>query len=114
MEEIYLAVDSSPSRPLENDQLSSGSPQPRYPEPPPGPATRGEKIWASPSLSPSTGPEGIKSSTQSEAPLESPSAPGPGSGVVASARVDSLLEPGPCGGPCLENAIRRSSPAQRD
>ena len=59
MEEIHLAVDSSPSRPLEYDQLSSGSPQPRYPESPPSPAAGGEKIWASPSLAPSTGPEGI-------------------------------------------------------
>ena len=101
MEEIYLAVDSSPSRPLEHDQLSSGSPQPRYPEPPSGLAAGGEKIWASPSPSPSTGPEGIESSAQSEAPLESPYARGPGLGVVASVRVDSLLEPGPCGGPCL-------------
>ena len=46
MEEIYVAVDSSPSRPLEYDQLSSGSPQPRYPEPPSGPTAGGEKIWA--------------------------------------------------------------------
>ena len=59
MEEIYLAVNSSPSRPLEYEQLSSGSPQPPDPEPPPSPAAGGEKIWASPSLSPSTGPEGI-------------------------------------------------------
>ena len=114
MEEIYLELDSSLSRAQEHDYLSSGSPQPRYPEPPPGPAAGGEKIWASPSLAPSTGPEGIESSSLSGAPLEIPCARGPGSGVVASARVDSLLEPGPCGGPCPRNAIGRSSPAQRD
>ena len=115
MEEIYLAVDSSPSRPLEHEYpLSSGSPQPRYPEPPPGPTTGGEKIWASPLLSPSTGPEGIESSALSGVPLESPCARGPGSGVVVSTRVDSQLEPGPYDGPCPRSVIGRSSPAQRD
>ena len=87
MEEIYLAVNSSPSQPLEHEYHLCGSPLPRYPEPPPSPTDGGEKIWASPSLSPSIGPEGIESSAQSEAHLESPSARGPGSGVVVSARV---------------------------
>ena len=36
MEEIYLALDSSPSRPQEHEHLSSGSPLPPRPVPPPG------------------------------------------------------------------------------
>ena len=43
MEEIYLALDSSPSRPQELEHLSSGSPLP-----PPGPAAGGEKKSTSP------------------------------------------------------------------
>ena len=48
MEEIYLALNSSPSRPQEHDHLSSGSPLPPHPEPPPSPAAGGEKKSASP------------------------------------------------------------------
>ena len=48
MEEIYLALDSSPSRPQKHDHLSSGSPLPSHPVPPPGPAARLEKKSASP------------------------------------------------------------------
>ena len=59
LEEIYLELDSSPSRAQKHDYLSYESPLPPGPVPPPGPATGGEKIWASPSLAPSTGPEGI-------------------------------------------------------
>ena len=43
MEEIYLALDSSPSQPQEHEHLSSGSPLPQDPVPPPGPAVGGEK-----------------------------------------------------------------------
>ena len=109
-----MELDSSLPRAQGHDYLSCGSPMPPDPVPPPGPAAGGEKIWASPSLSPSTGPAGIESSAQSEAPLESPCARGHGSGVVASEVEDSQLELGPYGGPCLQNASRRSSPAQRD
>ena len=38
MEEIYLALDSSLSRPQKHEHLSSGSPLPQDPVPPPGPA----------------------------------------------------------------------------
>ena len=48
------------------------------------------------------------------APPKSLSAREPGSGVVASIVEDSQLEPGPNDGPFLQNASRRSSPAQRD
>ena len=48
MEEIYLALDSSPSRPQEHEHLSSESPLAPPPVPPPGPAARGEKRSASP------------------------------------------------------------------
>ena len=48
MEEIYLALDSSPSRPQEHDHLSSGSPLPPHPVTPPGPTAGGEKKSASP------------------------------------------------------------------
>ena len=48
MEEIYLALDSSPSRPQEQDHLSSGSPLPQDPVPPPGPAVGGKKRSESP------------------------------------------------------------------
>ena len=48
MEEIYLALDPSPSRPQEHDHLSSGSPLPLDPVPPPSPAAGGEKKSASP------------------------------------------------------------------
>ena len=44
MEEIYLALDSSPSRPQEHDHLSSVSPLTQDPVPPPGPAAGEEKI----------------------------------------------------------------------
>ena len=43
MEEIYVALDSSPSRPQEHEHLSSRSPLPPHPVPPPGPATGREK-----------------------------------------------------------------------
>ena len=48
MEEKYLALDSSPSRPQEHEHLSSGSPLPLRPVRPPGPAAGGEKRSASP------------------------------------------------------------------
>ena len=48
MEEIYLALDSSPSRPQEHDHLSSGSPLPPHLVPPPSPTVGGEKKSASP------------------------------------------------------------------
>ena len=114
MEGTNVELDSSLPRAQGHDYLSCGSPLPPDPVPPPGLAAGGEKIWASPSLSPSTGPEGIESSAQSGAPLESPSARGHGSGVVASAVEDSQLEPDPYGGPCPRSVIGRSSPAQRD
>ena len=59
MEETYPELDSSAPRAQEHDYLSYGSPLPPGPVPPSGPATGGEKIWASPSLAPLTGPEGI-------------------------------------------------------
>ena len=43
MEEINLALGSSPSLPREQDHLSSGSPLPPHPVPPPGPTAGGEK-----------------------------------------------------------------------
>ena len=43
MEEIYLALDSSPSQPQEHEHLSSGSPLPQDPLRPPSPAVGGEK-----------------------------------------------------------------------
>ena len=48
MEEIYLALDSSPSRPLEHEHISYGSPLSQDPVPPPCPATEGEKRSTSP------------------------------------------------------------------
>ena len=48
MEEKYLALDSSPSRPQEHEHLSSRSPLPPRPIPPSGPAAGGEKRSASP------------------------------------------------------------------
>ena len=47
MEEIYLEMDSSLTRPQEHEHLFSGSPLPPRPVPPPCPATGGEKISAS-------------------------------------------------------------------
>ena len=44
MEEIYLELDSSPSRVQKHDYLSYENPLPLYLVPPPGPAARGEKI----------------------------------------------------------------------
>ena len=43
MEEIYLALDSSPSLPREQDHLFSVNPLPPHPVPPPGPTAGGEK-----------------------------------------------------------------------
>ena len=61
MEEINLVLGSLPSLPppREQDHLSSGSPLPPHPVPPPGPAAGGEKKLASPWLAPWSGPEGI-------------------------------------------------------
>ena len=59
MEENDLAVDSSTPRAQGHDYLPYESAPPLAPVPPHGPAVGGEKIWASPSLAPSTGPEGI-------------------------------------------------------
>ena len=100
MKEICLERESSPPQPLEHEYHLCGGPLTPGPVPPPGPVAGGEKIWASPSLSPSTGPEGIESSSLSGALPESPSARGPGIIVSASAVEDSQLEPGPYGGPC--------------
>ena len=44
MEEIYLELDSSPSRAQKHDYLSYESPLPPGPVPPPGPAAGGGKI----------------------------------------------------------------------
>ena len=48
MEGTNLAPDSSPPLPQEQDHLSSGSPLPLYPVPPPGPTAEEEKKSASP------------------------------------------------------------------
>ena len=48
MEEIYLALGSSLSRPQEYEHLSAGNPLPPRPVPPPSSAARGEKRSASP------------------------------------------------------------------
>ena len=48
MEEIYLALESSPSRPQEHEHLSSESPLAPRSVPPPGPTAGGEKRSASP------------------------------------------------------------------
>ena len=48
MEEIYLVLDSSPSRPQEHEHLSFRSPLSPHPVPLPGPAAGGEKKSASP------------------------------------------------------------------
>ena len=48
MEEIYLALGSSLSRPKEHEHLSSASPLPPRPVPPLGLAAGGEKKSASP------------------------------------------------------------------
>ena len=94
--------------------LDSALPRAQGLEPPPGPAAGGEKIHAWSLLAPSTKLEGIESSSLSGAPPENPSVRRPGIVVSASAVEDSRLEPGPFGGPFLQNASRRSSPAQRD
>ena len=59
MEETCPELDSSTPRAQGHDHLSYGSPLPPGPVPPHGPAAGGEKIWASPSLAPSTVTEGI-------------------------------------------------------
>ena len=59
MEETCPELDSSAPRAQGHDYLPYESALPLDPEPPLGPAVGGEKIWASPSLAPSTGPEGI-------------------------------------------------------
>ena len=59
MEENNRALDSSPSQAQKNDYLPYENALPPGPVPPPGPTAGGEKIWASPSLAPTTGPEGI-------------------------------------------------------
>ena len=48
MEGTKQALESSPPLPQERDHLSSGSPLPLYPLPPPGPTAGGEKKSASP------------------------------------------------------------------
>ena len=60
MEETSPELDSSAPRAREHDYLSYESPLPPGLVPPPSPAARGEKIWASPSLAPSTGPKASK------------------------------------------------------
>ena len=52
MEETYQVLDSSPPLPQEQDHLSSRSPLPPHPVPPPGPAAGGERKLASPWLAP--------------------------------------------------------------
>ena len=42
------------------------------------------------------------------APQGTPDALGPGSAASASIKVNSQLEPGPCGGPSPQNAARKS------
>ena len=59
MEENDLVLDSSISQAQKHDYLPYENALHLDPEPPPGPAAGGEKIWASPSLAPSTGPGGI-------------------------------------------------------
>ena len=59
MEETCPELDSSAPWAQEHDYLSYGSPLPPGLVPPPSTAVGGEKIWASPSLTPSIGPEGI-------------------------------------------------------
>ena len=61
MEEINLALGSSPPLPppREQDHFSSGSPLPPHLLPSPGPTAGGEKKSASPWLAPWSGPEGI-------------------------------------------------------
>ena len=59
MEETNQALDSFPPLPQEQDHLSSGSPLPPHPVPPPGPTAGAEKKSASPWLAPWSGPEGI-------------------------------------------------------
>ena len=114
MEGTYAEPDSSVPRAQGHAYHLCGSPRPPNLGPPPGLAAGGEKIRAWSSLAPSTGPEGIESSSLSEAPPENPSARGPGIVVLASAAEDFRLEPGPSSGPFPRNASRRSSPAQRD
>ena len=60
-EEINLALGSSPPPPphREHDHLSSGSPLPPHPVPPPGSTAGEEKKSTSPWLAPWTGLEGI-------------------------------------------------------
>ena len=114
MEGTYAEPDSSVPRAQGHAYHLGGSPRPPDLVPPPALATGGEKIRAWSSLAPSTGPEGIESSSLSGAPPENPSARGPGIVVSASVTEDSRLEPGPYGGPFPRNASRRSSQAQRD
>ena len=114
MEGTYAEPDSSIPRAQGHAYHLCGSPRPRDLVPPPGLAAGGEKIQEWSSLAPSTGPEGIESSSLSGAPPENPNARGPGIVVSASAEEDSQLEPGPSDGPFPRNASRRSSPAQRD
>ena len=110
----YAELDSSLSQAREHAYHLCGSPRPPHPVPPPGPAAGGGKIRAWSSLAPTTGLEGIRSFSQSWAPLENLNARGPGIVVSASAAEDSQLKPGPSDGTSPRNASRRSSPAQRD
>ena len=114
MEGTYAELDSSIPQAQGYAYHLCGNPRPPDPVPPPGPAAGGGKIRACPSLAPTTGLEGIGSSTLSGAPPKNLNARGPDIIVSASTAEDSQLEPGPSGGPFLQNASRRSSPAQRD
>ena len=114
IKETYAEMDSSVPRAQGHAYHLYGSPRPPDLVPPPGPAAEGGKIRARPSLAPTTGLEGIRSSSQSRAPLENLNARGPGIVVSASTAEDSQLEPSPFGGPFLQYASRRSSSAQRD
>ena len=114
MEGTYAEPDSSVPQAQGHAYHLCGSPRSPDPVPPLGPTAGGGKIRAWSSHAPTTGLEGIGSSSQSWAPLENLNARGPDIVVSASAAEDSQLEPGPSGGPSPRNASRRSSPAQRD
>ena len=100
----YAELDSSLSQAQGHAYHLCGSPRPPDPVPPPGPATGGGKIRAWSSHAPTTGLEGIGSSSQSWATLENLNARGPDIVVSASVAEDSRLELGPSGGPSPRNA----------
>ena len=110
MEKINLELGSSLNLPPPQDQnhLPSGGPPLSHLVPPPYPATGGEKRSAWSRITPWTRPEGISSSSLYGAPQVIPDAPGPGSVIAASTRVNPQLEPGPFGGPYPQSGAERS------